>query len=71
MKLFSLLCIVLGAILVFMFNDQSEYDKYLKIGGFVLLMYGLYQSTQLWVKENPKNDKKDDSKSLEDHLRDE
>ncbi|MCM5663516.1 hypothetical protein [Galbibacter mesophilus] len=70
MKLFSLLCIVLGAILIFVFNDESDYDKYLKILGFVLLMYGLYKSTQLWVKDNPKDDKKDDTKSLDDHLRD-
>ncbi|WP_456867339.1 hypothetical protein [Galbibacter sp. BG1] len=74
MKLVSLLCIVAGAILVFMFNNQSEYDKYLKILGFILLMFGLYQSTKLWVKDNPKEDKKqdkkEDEKSLEDHLKD-
>ena len=70
MKLVSLLCIVAGAILVFMFNDQSEYDKYLKILGFILLTFGLYQSTKLWVKDNPKEDKKEDEKSLEDHLKD-
>lgn len=75
MKLISFLCIIVGAVLVFMFNDQSDYDKYFKILGFVLMMFGLYRSTQLWVKDNPKEDKddvkKDDTKSLEDHLKDE
>ncbi|MCX2680286.1 hypothetical protein OOZ15_10075 [Galbibacter sp. EGI 63066] len=66
MKFFSFLCIVLGAVFVFMFNDQSEYDKYMKILGFVLLMFGLYRSTKLWVKDNPKNEKKDESDELDD-----
>ncbi|MEL4308731.1 hypothetical protein [Joostella sp. CR20] len=69
MKLISLACIIIGAILVFLFNDQSAYDKYFKILGFVLLMFGLYKSTQLWVKDNPKDDKKDEPKSLDDHLK--
>ncbi|MDG3583402.1 MULTISPECIES: hypothetical protein [Galbibacter] len=70
MKLFSFLCIIIGAVMIFIFDDNSEYDKYLKIIGFILLMFGLYRSTRLWVKENPKKDKNEETKSLDDQLKD-
>ncbi|WP_224484793.1 hypothetical protein [Robertkochia aurantiaca] len=63
MKVFSFLCIVLGAILVFLFDDQESYHMYLKILGFILLMYGLFQSTRMWVKDNPRDDADDVSEN--------
>lgn len=56
MKFLSFILIVLGAILVFMFNNEEPWHIYLKILGFVMMMYGLYRSTVLWVKDNPRDD---------------
>lgn len=56
MKFMSFIFIVVGAILVFSFNDEETWHMYLKILGFVLMMYGLYRSTVLWVKDNPRED---------------
>lgn len=56
MKIVSFLSIVVGAILVFTFNQEESWHIYLKILGFVLMMYGLYRSTALWVKDNPRDD---------------
>lgn len=66
MKLFAILCIVVGALLIFLSNDSSTYDGYLKIIGFVMLMFGLYRCTKFWVKENPRNteDDSDQDKDL-------
>lgn len=59
MKIVSFLCIVAGAVLVFTFNQEESWHIYMKILGFVLMMYGLYRSTALWVKDNPRDDKED------------
>lgn len=56
MKIISSIFIVVGAILVFMFNDEQPWHMYIKILGFVMLMFGLYKSTVLWVKDNPRED---------------
>ncbi|TRZ43766.1 hypothetical protein [Robertkochia solimangrovi] len=60
MKIISILCVIAGAILVFTFDNEEAYHIYLKILGFVLMMFGLYRSTQLWVKDNPKDNRKAD-----------
>lgn len=56
MKLLSFVLIVLGAVMVFTFDNDPAWHVYLKILGFVLMMYGLYRSTVLWVKDNPRDD---------------
>ncbi|WP_224489982.1 hypothetical protein [Robertkochia flava] len=59
MKILSFIFIVAGAILVFTFNNEEPWHMYLKILGFVLMMYGLYRSTVLWVKDNPRENGND------------
>lgn len=56
MKLLSLVFIVAGAIMVFIFDNEEPWHIYMKILGFAFLMYGLYKSTVLWVKDNPRED---------------
>lgn len=56
MKVIALLAIVLGAVLLWISDGSAASGVYLKITGFALLMYGLYRSTVLWVKDNPRND---------------
>lgn len=65
MKLFAILCIVVGALIIFLSDGATDYDGYLKIVGFIFLMYGLYKCTKFWVQENPRE--KDDSDDSEDH----
>ena len=59
MKILSFILIVSGAVLVFMFDNEETWHIYLKILGFVMMMYGLYRSTVLWVKDNPRDDNSD------------
>lgn len=60
-KLIFFLSIVLGTILLFSADGiNEEYRAYATIGGFVLLMYGLYKSTTSWVSENPHPKEKKD-----------
>lgn len=56
MKFLSLVFIVAGAIMVFIFDNEEPWHIYMKILGFAFLMYGLYKSTVLWVKDNPRED---------------
>ena len=65
MKFLSFIFIVVGAILVFTFDNQESWHMYLKILGFILMMYGLYRSTVLWVKENPREDRDKSSQNGE------
>lgn len=49
--------IIIGAImLIFDLTGMNE-SVYLKIGGLLILMIGLYNSTKQWAKDNPKDDK--------------
>ena len=66
MKLFAILCIVAGALTIFLSDGTTSYDGYLKIVGFILLMYGLYKCTRFWVEENPREEKDDDSGDQQD-----
>lgn len=48
--------IVIGAILIIYDLTGDNENVYLKVGGLVLLMIGLYNSTKQWTKDNPKDD---------------
>jgi hypothetical protein len=48
--------IIIGAImLIFDLTGMNE-SVYLQIGGLLILMTGLYNSTKQWAKDNPKDD---------------
>lgn len=48
--------IVIGAIFIIYDLTGDNENVYLKVGGLVLLMIGLYNSTKQWTKDNPKDD---------------
>ena len=67
MKVFAIICIVIGATIIFMSDSGSAYDGYLKILGFCFLMFGLYKCTKFWVTDNAKQeDENDDSDDHQD-----
>ncbi|MBZ9778277.1 hypothetical protein LB452_05005 [Psychroflexus sp. CAK8W] len=48
--------IIIGAImLIYDLTGENE-NVYLKIGGLLILMIGLYNSTKQWASDNPKDD---------------
>lgn len=47
--------IVIGAVLIIFDLTGKNENVYLKIGGLLLLMIGLYNSTKQWSKDNPKD----------------
>lgn len=53
--------IFIGAILIIYDLTGKNDNVYIKIGGLVILMIGLYNSTKQWTKDNPKDDKDSDS----------
>lgn len=67
-QVFNIFIVVIGAgMLIYNMAMESE-NIYVKIIGLVLLMYGLYTSTQQWVTDN--KEEKDDTKfdqDAEDH----
>lgn len=67
-QVFNVFIVVIGAgMLIYNMAMESE-NIYVKIIGLVLLMYGLYTSTQQWVTDN--KEEKDDTKfdqDAEDH----
>ena len=61
-KIAYFLSIVLGAIVLFSAESFPEASRaYVTIGGFALLMFGLYKSTTTWVRENPNPKNEQDS----------
>ncbi len=61
-KIMYFLSIVLGAIVLFSADSFPEASRpYVTIGGFALLMLGLYKSTTTWVRENPNPKSEQDS----------
>ncbi|GAA0872203.1 hypothetical protein GCM10009117_13500 [Gangjinia marincola] len=52
--------IITGAALLVYGMGVKEDLVYFQVGGFVILMLGLYRSTQLWVKENNTDNTQDD-----------
>lgn len=66
MKIVALICVLLGATLVFLSEGRDLVWGYVRVFGFVMLMFGLYQSTRLWVKDNPKD--QDDNKDQNGEL---
>lgn len=63
--------IVIGAAMLIYSLSYEQEEPYFQIGGLVLLMFGLYKSTQQWVSDNKRGD--DENKDinedsvLEDH----
>ncbi|AFU67398.1 hypothetical protein P700755_000367 [Psychroflexus torquis ATCC 700755] len=54
--------IIIGAgLLIFDLIDTDD-NVFIKIGGLVILMVGLYNSTKQWTRDNPK----DNEESSED-----
>lgn len=70
MRLFAIICIVVGAAIIFLSDGRTSYDGYLKIIGFIFLMFGLYRCTKFWVQDNPRDrgqeDDSDDNQDLVD-----
>jgi len=48
--------IIIGAIMIIYDLTGENENVYLKVGGLVVLMLGLYNSTKQWAKDNPKDD---------------
>ncbi|MBZ9651066.1 hypothetical protein [Psychroflexus montanilacus] len=48
--------IIIGAIMLIFDLTGMNDSVYLKIGGLLILMIGLYNSTKQWAKDNPKDD---------------
>ncbi|WP_340074801.1 hypothetical protein [Leptobacterium sp. I13] len=63
-KIYYFLAIVIGSVLLYYGNKQTEgFYVYLTVTGFVLLMFGLYKTTTAWVKDNPRDNHHDDLKN--------
>ena len=54
--------IIIGAGLLIYDLIDTDDNVFIKIGGLVILMVGLYNSTKQWAKDNPK----DNEESSED-----
>jgi len=65
MRVFAIVCIVIGALIIFTANDSFIDQAYLKIIGFIFLMFGLYKCTKFWVEENKTEE--DQANDSEDH----
>lgn len=52
--------IIIGAILIIFDLSGENENVYIRIGGLVILMIGLYNSTKQWAKDNPKDDQSTD-----------
>lgn len=59
-QLFSSLFILLGAILLIYGMIVENTNVYIKIVGIIVLMFGLYSSTRVWVEDNKQDNEKDD-----------
>lgn len=53
--LFTAFIIIGAALIIYDLIGENE-NVYLKVGGLLLLMIGLYNSTKQWTKDNPKDD---------------
>lgn len=68
MRAFAIICIVAGALIIFTSGDSSSYAGYLKIVGFILLMFGLYKCTKFWVQERQEEDNEQKKSNEHDDL---
>lgn len=59
-QLFSSLFILLGAVLLIYGMIVENTNVYIKIVGIIVLMFGLYSSTRVWVEDNKQDNEKDD-----------
>ena len=48
--------IIIGAILIIFDLTGENESVYLKVGGLLLLMIGLYNSTKQWASDNPRDE---------------
>lgn len=48
--------IIIGAILIIFDLTGENENVYLKVGGLLLLMIGLYNSTKQWASDNPRDE---------------
>lgn len=55
-QVLNLVIIVVGAVLLIYDLTGENENIYIKIGGLVLLMFGLYTATQQWVVGNEENE---------------
>lgn len=62
--------IVIGAALLIYSLVHEQEEAYFQIAGLVVLMYGLYKSTQQWVSDNKSDASEDQPKSNKDHKED-
>lgn len=67
---FNTFLIVIGAAMLIYSLAYEQEEAYIQIGGLIILMYGLYKSTQQWVTDNKSDASDDQSKSNKDHKED-
>jgi len=67
---FNTFLIVIGAAMLIYSLAYEQEEAYIQIGGLIILMYGLYKSTQQWVTDNKSDASEDQSKSNKDHKED-
>ena len=58
--IYTAFIIVGAALLIYDLTGENE-SVYFKIGGLVILMIGLYNSTKQWASDNNKDNDKDES----------
>ena len=63
---FNTLIIVIGAgLMIYDFINKPDV-VYFKVAGLIILMFGLYKSTQQWTADNKREDSSDDG-NAQDH----
>ncbi|WP_127845119.1 hypothetical protein [Psychroflexus aestuariivivens] len=58
--IYTAFIIVGAALIIYDLTGESE-NVYFKIGGLVILMIGLYNSTKQWASDNNKDNDQDES----------
>ena len=58
---FNTLIIIIGAGLMLYDFIANPSEVYFKIGGLVILMFGLYKSTRQWATDNKSTDSEDEN----------
>ncbi len=60
-QLFSTLFILIGAVLLVYGMIVENTNVYIKVIGIIILMFGLYSSTKVWVEDNKQDKENDDN----------
>lgn len=63
---FNTLVIIIGAGLILYDFIMQPSAVYFKVGGLVILMFGLYKSTQQWAADNNRETPKDSDNTQDD-----